>query len=155
MKKILLLLPNTGFSQKTVKTAFELAKEEKAELISCYVVDERLPESVSSWMIYIGFMGDKPSEEYREVILKEYRKRAEADIEEVKRMASGEGIQIRSFLKEGDWAEETVKLAEEEGVGLIVTSKPKEGQMGKFFFGSALEELMKIAPCDVRVVEGQ
>jgi nucleotide-binding universal stress UspA family protein len=155
MKKILLLLPNTGFSQKTVETAFQLAKEQKAELISCYVVDERLPESVASWMIYIGFMGDKPSEEYREVILKEYRKRAEADIEEVKRMASGEGIEIRSFLKEGDWAEETVKLAKEEGVGLIVTSKPKEGQMGKLFFGSALEELMKIAPCDVRVVEGQ
>lgn len=154
MKKILLLLPTTGFSAKTVETAFELAREQGAELISCYVVDERLPESVSSWMIYIGFMGDKPSEEYRDVILKEYRKRAETDIEEVKRMASGEGIEIRSFLKEGDWAEETVKLAEEEKVELIVTSKPKEGQMGKLFFGSALEELLKSAPCDVTVVEG-
>jgi len=154
MKKILLLLPNTGFSQKTVETALKLAKERKAELLSCYVVDERLPESVSSWMIYIGFMGDKPSEEYREVILKEYRKRADADIEEVRKMASKEAIEVRSFLKEGNWAEETVKLAEEEKVELIVTSKPKEGQMGKFFFGSALEELVKKAPCDVRVVEG-
>lgn len=154
MKKILLLLSNTGFSQKTVETAFELAKEQKAELISCYVVDERLPESVSSWMIYIGFMGDKPSEEYRKVILKEYRKRAETDIEEVEKMASREGIEIRSFLKEGSWAEETVKLVEAEMVELIVTSKPKEGQMGKLFFGSALEELTKKAPCDVRVVEG-
>jgi len=154
MRKILLVLPTTGFSQKTVETAFKLAKDENAELISCYVVDERLPESVSSWMIYIGFMGDKPSEEYREVILKEYRKRAETDIEEVKKMASEKGIEIRCLLREGSWAEETVKLAEEEKVELIVTSKPKEGQMGKLFFGSALEELLKKSPCDVRVVEG-
>lgn len=154
MRKILLLLPTTGFSEKTVRTAFKLAKEQGAELVCCYVVDERLPESVSSWMIYIGFMGDKPSEEYREVILKEYRKRGETDIEEVEKMASQEGVKLRSRFKEGKWAEETIKVAKEEEVELIVTSKPKEGQMGKFFFGSALEELMKSAPCDVRVVEG-
>jgi nucleotide-binding universal stress UspA family protein len=154
MRKILLLLPTTGFSEKTVRTAFKLAKEQGAELLCCYVVDERLPESVSSWMIYIGFMGDKPSEEYREVILKEYRKRGETDIEEVEKMASQEGVNLRSCFKEGNWSEETIKVAKEEEVELIVTSKPKEGQMGKFFFGSALEELMKSAPCDVRVVEG-
>ncbi|GAI97980.1 unnamed protein product, partial [marine sediment metagenome] len=57
MKKLMLVLSNISFSSASVSFAISKAEKEDYELIIIFVLDEEIPESVSSLLMYIGFLG--------------------------------------------------------------------------------------------------
>jgi nucleotide-binding universal stress UspA family protein len=152
MKKVLLVISTTGYSPEAVAHALKITRESAGNLYCCYIIDQEIPDAVSSWLIYLGFMGDEPSEDYRNVILAEYKSRAKESLAEISQLASKEGIKTESFIIKGPLVVETIKLATEIGADVIVIDKPAHAYFSRTMHGSAIEKLKKEAACPVEVI---
>ena len=153
MKKILYLISTMISSPRTVSFPVNQAQREQAELIACFVISNRIPKSVSSWLIYIGFMGDKPSGELESAINEHYRQRAQAQLKEIERVATEQGISCRTQLLEGDLVEEGIRLAETEQVDLVLLNEPDRADFHHLVFGPIKEELTRRLRCPMKVIE--
>lgn len=140
-------------SPRVITRVVDQIRRERAEMIACFVISDRIPESVSSWLIYIGFMGDKPSGELKSAITDNYRRKAENQLQEIERVAGEKGIPYRSVLVEGDIAEEGSRLAKEEKVDLILLNQPERSHFFRLIFGSLKEDLCQRVTCPVEVVD--
>ena len=152
MEKILLIMSTSGYEPEAVEYALQTAEKESAQLISCYIIDAEIPEAVSSWLIYVGFMGDEPSEDYRNVVLQEYKQRAQETLDEVGKLAETRNIKVYSFILEGSLLEQAIKITKESEADLIVIKKPQQIDFGRFLHGSIIDDLKKRVPCPVKVV---
>ncbi len=152
MKKILLIMSTSGYSPETVTYAIQKCKKNNAKLFTCYIIDAEIPDAVSSWMIYVGFMGDEPSEDYRNIVLEEYKQRARETLDEVSELAKANDVPIQISIIEGGLLENAIAIAREEKVDLIVINKTKRIDFSRFLHGSVIEELKKQAPCPVEVI---
>ena len=152
MEKILLILSTSGYEPEVVEYVLHRAKKESAQLLSCYIIDAEIPETVSSWLIYVGFMGDEPSEDYRNIVLKEYKQRAQETLNEVSKLAEKQNIKVESVILEGSLLDKAVQIAIKCKADLIVIKKPQQFDFGRLLHGSVIEELKKQAPCLVHVV---
>jgi hypothetical protein len=73
VKNILLVLSTSRTSVKAIDFAVETAKKEGASLIALYLIETELAKEVFDRFSDIGFIGDKPSTELTEAIMKDYR----------------------------------------------------------------------------------
>lgn len=124
MKKLLLVLSNISFSSASVEFAIKRSEEEGYELITIFVLDEEIPESVSSLLMYIGFLGPKPTSDLKATILEEYKKRAYSELERVRQLAKEKGLSMRTVLREGRFVDEILAVQGEEKATVVVASKP-------------------------------
>jgi len=153
MRKILYLISTMVFSPQAVSYVVDEAHREGAQLISCFVISSRVPESVSSWLLYIGFMGDKPSGDVKSAITDSYRHRAETQLEEIEETARAKGVACRTVLVEGDPVDEAARIAEEEDVELIVLNQPERSHFFRLIFGPMRESLATRVHCPVKVID--
>lgn len=153
MRKMMYLISTMVTSPRAISYVVKKAQKEGAELIACFLVSHRVPESVASWLIYIGFMGDKPSGELKSAISDHYRQRAQTQLKEIETMALEQGIPCRTHLLEGDLVEEGVRVAEEEGVDLILLNEPDRSDFDHLIFGPIREDLAQRLQCPVKTVE--
>ena len=153
MRKILYLISTMITSPGAVSYVVHTAKREEAELIACFIISHRVPESVSSWLIYIGFMGDKPSGELKSAISDHYRQRAQAQLEEIEGLAREQGVPCRTQLLEGDLVKEGVRVAQEEGIDLLLLNEPDRSDFDHLIFGPMKEDLIDSLKCPVKVVD--
>lgn len=153
MKKIMLLLSGGGDLDRAMKIALDAARKEKeVEVIPLYVIDSGVPASVSSWLIYVGFMGDKPSDDYKHTILKEYRRRAQDDLEEVEKKIKTEGFSCRTILVEGPLLDTIKKVVTAENAELLVITLPGKSEVGRTLYHDAARALKKEGTFEVKVV---
>ena len=153
MKKILLVMSTSGYSPEAANYAVRECKKNDSELLACYIIDAEVPDAVSSWMIYVGFMGDEPSEDYKNVVLAEYKDRAQETLDEVTQLAQDENVAIKTYILEGSLVENAVKIAKENNADLIVINKPQQVDFSRLLHGSTIEALKKKAPCPVKVID--
>lgn len=153
MRKILYLISTMVYSPQAISYVVDEAYREGAELIVCFVINNRVPESVSSWLIYIGFMGDKPSGELKSAITGNYWQRARTQLEEIEEEANKRGVTCRSLLLEGDLVEEGARVAQQEGIDLIMLNRPERSHLFRLFFGPMKENLTQRVRCPVKVVD--
>lgn len=140
-------------SPRVITHVVDQAHREGAELISCFVISNRVPESVSSWLIYIGFMGDKPSGDVKSTISENYHQRAKTQLEEIHEAARQRGVACRCLLVEGDMVEEGIQIAQEEHVDLVLLNEPERSDFFRLIFGPLKESLAERIQCPVKVVE--
>lgn len=153
MKKILLILTSSGASQELIAYALKVTKEKLGYLFGCYIIDSEVPDAVSSWLIYVGFMGDEPSGDYQNVILKEYKYRAEEKLAEIQKLADRECIEFESIILQGSFIEQVLKLVTDLKPELILIEKPQVLDFTRFLRKSIIEELKKQIPCEVEIVD--
>jgi len=134
MKNILLLLSTTRQSPKTIAQAFKRAKEEKANLLALFVVDSTIPEMIVSKVTDIGFLGEKPSEEFREAIIKEYQRRGVAKLKEISNLAASDGLKCETRLVKGDFLEDTLKVVQEQRIDYVILNRAMRSDLARFFF---------------------
>jgi nucleotide-binding universal stress UspA family protein len=72
-------------------------------------------------------------------------------VRQVKKMG---GIVADSYYREGDPAEEVIRLAEELGVGLIITGGRRLAKLKLFWSSSYPMKLFRHAKCPVLIVRG-
>ncbi len=153
MKKIILLLAGGSDLTKAVSFALEQARKMgPAEILPLYVIDDNVPASVSSWLIYVGFMGDKPSDDYHHTILKEYRRRAREDLQEAEQKITAADMACRTQLAEGPLLETIQKVAADEQADLLILSLPDKSEVGAALYHEAARALKKEARWTVKII---
>jgi len=141
MKKLMLVLSNISFSSASVSFAISKAEKEDYELVVIFVLDEEIPESVSSLLMYIGFLGPKPTDDLKKTILEEYKKRAYSELERVEKLVKEKNIPMKKILREGRFVDEVIKVQEEENVDFVVTSRPQSPLLSQVLSSYNLKEL--------------
>ena len=150
---MLLVISGAGSLDKAADYVLtQTAKEAPYEVILLFVVDSEVPASVSSWLIYVGFMGDKPSEDYRHTILKEYRRRAQEDLDELRDKLEVSGRPCRTRLEEGNLADTLRRVAVEEQADQMVLALPDKSEVGAALYHEAAKELRKDPPCAIKIL---
>lgn len=153
MKSILLLLSAARTSEKAVEFAVEQAKKERAELTVIYVIDTSLTDEVFDRFTDIGFIGDKPSTELTEAIMKEFRQRGYEELGKVQMRAMEEGVGYNPMTVQGDFFRCSMDVIGQRKADMVVAVKRRKSALARYFSKSPVDELKESAPCEVVVFE--
>ncbi|MBW2553310.1 MAG: universal stress protein [Deltaproteobacteria bacterium] len=129
MKKILVPLDGSEFSEKILDHIEVLAKKANAEIILLRVV----PFSWPSEFIHVREMGDKMDKEASDYLFS-----IESKLEE-------KGIKGEVCVNEGNVPEVICNVAREKGVNLIAMSTHGRGVVKKWALGSVADKVSKIS----------
>lgn len=153
MKTILLALSTIRQSPKTINYALKKAKKEKARLVILFIVDSDLPHLILDKMMDVGFMGDKPSLQLYQSILKEYKERGKKITEEISQEAKSLGVEWSTLIAEGEFTKECLKVIEKEKPEKIILTRAERSCLSRFLFGSAVNNLKQKSPSPITIVE--
>ena len=153
MSRLVLILTGGDLGKAVDAAVHEVKQKASTEVVALYVIDDQVPASVSSWLIYVGFMGDKPSDDYHHTILKEYRRRALEDLDEVTRRMAEAGFACRYRLDEGPLLETIKRVAAEEKAEMLIMLLPGKSEVGSALYHEAAKSLQKSSPCPVKIVD--
>ena len=128
-------------SERTIKYAISLAKEEEARLIFLYIVNLEL--FTSARHIRSGS------------VAKELHRMGEFILLMAQAKAAIEGVAADTFVRQGNIPEQILAACEEMRAELLVIGKSREGNKENFFKGDEEENFLKKArgKYGVRVVE--
>ncbi|VAV83444.1 hypothetical protein MNBD_DELTA01-2040 [hydrothermal vent metagenome] len=158
MNKILLILSTSRTSEKAVDFAVDKARRDGTGLIALYIIDSELTGEVFDRFTDIGFIGDKPSTELTEAVMKEYRQRGYEEIGRVQVKAMEQGVDFDAVTAHGDFVEETLKVMEKREVSVAVVVRRKTSRVSgflKYFSRSMCAELEQQARCEVVIFEAE
>jgi nucleotide-binding universal stress UspA family protein len=153
--KILLAFSSNRHSRELVDFAIRRAAETGAEIVALLVVDTRLTDLISEEVSDIGFLGEKVSDEFRAAVLREYGRQGSDELERVGQRAHERGLAFTSRVEPGDFLPVTLRVAAEVTADEIIVTRAHRSRMGRFVFGSIVDELARRACCPVTVVSRQ
>lgn len=137
LRRILCTTDFSDFSNHAVPYAIALAREFKAELYLCHVID------LSSAAIY----GEAV------LALDEQQNRMTAFAHgEIKKLVEKEPLEWQALVTVGNPALEISRLAEEKGVDLAIAASHGRSGLKRLILGSVTERLMRTLPCPLLVV---
>ncbi len=153
MKKVLLVLSISRTSTKALDYAVSEAKRRGAELVALYIIDTSLVNEVFDRFTDIGFIGDRPSMEISEAIMKEYRQRGYEELGKVQIKAMEEGVAFDPIMDQGDYVEKVLEVMRKRDIELAVLVRRKRKPFMRYFSRSLVEEVRERAPCRVEIFE--
>lgn len=134
---ILVPLDGSENSIKALLQACDIAKNYQSHLILVYVVDKPLSLNVLD----------------RKEFLKILRKFGEKVLLNGKQSAKLEGIDVTTIMKEGNIANEIVKLAKNKKCNLIILGSKGLGKTARFLLGSTSNKLANNSPCSILIIK--
>lgn len=139
MKKILVAVDGSSYSDKAIERAIDIFKQNQVEIILINVAEDFCP---------IGLV-EADCNIIKELVMKESKGIMERALEKLKSF----NINARGIIEFGRPAEKIAEVAHNEKVDeIIVASHGKHGAK-KFLMGSVTARLIEIAPCPVVVVK--
>lgn len=155
ISKILLLISTTcrSNSEKSEKTALEIATRNQAELLIFFVLDDKMSQEIVNHLTEEGWFGGKVSETLHASILKEYLIHGERRMREIEAAAKEQGIACRSISKRGDFVDVSFKVIQEEKPDQIIATRCESSFLSRFIFGSPLTELQKKTDVEIMIVD--
>jgi nucleotide-binding universal stress UspA family protein len=134
---ILVPLDGSKYSEKALLHACDMAKNYQSRLILLYVVEK---------LISINPLD-------RKAYLEMLRKVGNDVLVKGKKTALKQGIDSKIVLKEGNIANEIIKLAKKEQCNLIVVGNKGLGATARFFLGSVSNKLANNSPYSILIVK--
>jgi nucleotide-binding universal stress UspA family protein len=153
MEKIMLVLSTSRTPEKAMDFAVDKAKEEGATLYVLYVVEAELTKELFDRFSDVGFIGDKPSMELSEAIMKEYRQRGYEEMGRVQVKAMEKAVTFEPMTEHGDYLKKALELIEELDVDLVVAVRRKHSIIKRYFSRSPVDELKQASPCEVIIFD--
>jgi nucleotide-binding universal stress UspA family protein len=153
VKTIVLALSTTRQSPKTIDFALKEAQKEESRLLLLFIVDPDLPHLILDKMMDVGFMGDKPSTQVYDSILKEYRERGERIISDISQRADSVGIECEADMVEGEFVAECLKVIKRENPKKVILTRAQRSNLSRFLFGSAVNKLKEKSPSPIIIVK--
>lgn len=153
VRNILLILSTSRTSSKALEYAVTTAKKEGAKLIALYIIETELANEVFDRFTDIGFIGDKPSAQLTEAIMKEYRQRGYEELGRVQIRAMEEGVDFDPLMEQGDFVEKALDVIGRCNVALAVATRRRQSAFFRYLSLSMVDELKEKAPCRVEVFE--
>src|SRR3972149_2733390 len=156
MKNVLLVISKKGVSEKALLRAILAAKKDKSTLYAFCGLGSDAADDASDKFTDIGFIGDKPSAQVSEAIMKDYRQRGYEELGKVQIKCMEEGVSFEPLMEqEGDFVESVLSLVRAYSIGLVVMSAEKRPSLRRYFSKSPEEKLKEKAGCEVEVfIEG-
>ncbi|WKZ31744.1 MAG: universal stress protein [Thermodesulfobacteriota bacterium] len=154
MKKVLLVLPSYISSDEALDLAVRRAREDKAALVALYLIAAGAADDVFDAFSDIGFIGDRPSSQVSEAMMKEYRQRGYEELGKVQIRAMEEGVAFEPLMEAGEPVEKVLSAIEGMGITTAVLVKRKERAILRYFQRSYADEVAEKAPCEVIVFTG-
>lgn len=134
---ILVPLDGSKYSEKALLHACDMAKNYQSHLILVYVVEKSIP---------INLLDRKG---YLEIL----RKFGNKILIKAKKTTTQQGVDSKIIMKEGNIANEIVKLAKNERCNLIIVGSKGLGATLRFFLGSVSNKLANNSPCSILIVK--
>ncbi len=146
VSKILIATDGSAYSQKAVDYGVGLARKLGADVIGLYVVNMKSLEVYA-----IGHHDDISGYDSKVAVLKNEGEKA---LEYVASTGKKAGLDVQTRIVRGYPAEEILRRASSEGVGMIVVGNLGKTGLEHLLMGSVSEAVVKKAPCPVLVVRG-
>ena len=134
---ILVPLDGSKYSDKALLHACDMAKNYQSRLILLYVVEKLISINPLDRKAYLGML----------------RKVGNNVLVKGKKTALKQGIDSKIVLKEGNIANEIIKLAKKEQCNLIIVGNKGLGATARFFLGSISNKLANNSPCSILIVK--
>lgn len=147
----MLVLRTSGTAEMALDYAVEKAAEKGSTLVALYILEQGLTNEVFDTFTDIGFIGDRPSEEITESLMREYRQRGYEELGRVQVKAMEAGVPFEPLMIQGEYVSEVLNAIERFEVSLAVLVKRKKKAFVKYFSKSHVEEVKQNAPCEVVV----
>jgi nucleotide-binding universal stress UspA family protein len=135
-----------------VEHALDWAIDVGGDLVVAFIIDAKVPERVTAQLVDSGFLGEKPSEEFLRALLSEYEDSARTALGQVEVRARERGVHIESVIVVGDFADACLSLIAERQVDRVFLCRQDRSALSRFLFGSAVDEVVRQAPCQVDVL---
>jgi nucleotide-binding universal stress UspA family protein len=143
-KKILSPIDFSDASQKALEVAAQMAARFEAELWLVYVVPE-IPKLPSASAVF-------KEHEYEEQLHAD----AARTLQTMADKLSKQGLKVKTEVgTANDAAMEIVRIAEENGIDLIVIASHGMSGWQKLVFGSVTEKVVRVAQCPVLILRAQ
>lgn len=153
MKEVLLVLSAAGAGDRAIDYAVERAKKAGVGLVALYLLEAEPAKEASDAFTDMGFVGEKPSAQISETLIREYRQRGYEELGRVQIKAMEAGVGFEPLLEEGDFASKTLEAARRRDASLVVLVKGKERHFLRYFSKSYTDEVRARAGCEVVVIE--
>ena len=140
-KKILIATDGSKRTQSAVQTGLEIARVHQSKVYVVYVVDTVTFTSVPMDVTW----------ENMYQLLKEEGEEAAGRV----KAEAGPGMEVETYVLEGNPALEITKFAKDHGCDLIVVGTLGKSGIDRILLGSVAEKVVRIAPCPVLVIRGQ
>lgn len=151
-KKILLVLSASGTPDEAITHAAGRAKKEGTALVALYVLESGLSKDAFDTFTDIGFIGDKPSSDISESLMREYRQRGYEELGRVQIKAMEAGVDFEPLMEEGEFISIVLDAIDRWDIGAVVLIKPKEkASFMKYFSKSIVDTIKERAKCDVEI----
>jgi nucleotide-binding universal stress UspA family protein len=134
---ILVPLDGSKYSEKALLHACDMAKNYQSRLILLYVVEK---------LISINPLD-------RKAYLEMLRKVGNDVLVKGRKTALKQGIDSKIVIKEGNIANEIIKLAKKEQCNLIIVGNQGLGATARFLLGSISNKLANNSPCSILIVK--
>lgn len=149
MSKVLLVLSTSGTPDEVINYAVERALKDKSGLVALYLLDKELAREAFDAFSDIGFIGDRPSQELSESLMREYRQRGYEELGRVQVKAMEAGVDYEPVMEEGGYVSTVLDMISSTGAHLAVLVRRRERSFMKYFSMSLAEEVRKQASCEV------
>lgn len=153
MKKVLIVLSTSGTPDKVIDYAVGRAKKEGLGVVALYLLEAGLAGEMFDKFTDIGFIGDKPSEELTESLMREYRQRGYEELGRVQIKAMEAGVDYEPVMEEGDFVSKTLEAVKRWDAGAAVLVKRRARAFMKYFSKSLADEVKRRAECEVVIFE--
>lgn len=148
-KNVLLVLSTSATSDAAVGFAVERARKDGACLVALYIIESGLANEVFDTFSDIGFIGDRPSTELSEAIMKEYRQRGYEELGRVQIKAMEAGVDFDPVMEQGEFVDRVLQMIKRKDAHVAVLVKRKKRALLKYFSRSLADDVAASAPCEV------
>ena len=153
MKNVVLVLSTSMTPEGALDLAVREAKDHGARLYALYIVEPGIQKEVFDLFSDIGFIGDKPSMELTEALMKEHRQRGYEEVGRVQVKAMEAAVDFEPLTEHGDYLTVVLELVENLNIDLVVAVRKKQSGLRGYFSRSPVDELVDRAPCKVELVD--
>jgi nucleotide-binding universal stress UspA family protein len=139
VQKIIVADDGSGYAQKAIDKAVELAKKEESEIICVNVMEDYCPIGLTEIDCNV----------VRELQTKESNVITANALETFKK----EGVRARVIVETGSPAEMIIEVAKREGADMIIAASHGRHGVKKFALGSVTARLIEYSPVPVLVMK--
>jgi universal stress protein A len=143
--KILVPTDFTGYSDKALKQALDIAAEYKAKVYVLHVVHERIHSALSDDYSDVSITPEQ-IQKLRKSMMDKAKGRLRNQVEKSQRHGD---VQVIQMVTEGVPSEEILRVQEENGIDLIVIASLGQSALARYLIGSVARNVLKGAKCPV------
>ncbi|TAN61647.1 universal stress protein [bacterium] len=152
-KPVLIALSSSGTPDEAISFAVERARKDNTGVVALYLLDTDLSKEASDAFTDSGFIGDKPSSELSESLMREYRQRGYEELGRVQVKAMEAGVAFEPLMEEGEFVANILDNIIKYNIQCAVIIGRRKNVILKYFSRSLADEVKSKAGCEVVVFE--